>query len=71
MAGLGFKPRLARPQLSWQPPHKIVIKKLFIYLFICSLWLLGCTIFWGHLCATDAVPSVTSQLVLILPTSEK
>ena len=27
----------------------------------------GCIIFWGHGCAADAVPSITSAMVLILP----
>ena len=42
----------------------------FIYLFVCCMWLLGCIIFWGHSCAADTVPAVSSKLVLILPISK-
>ena len=33
----------------------------------CGCWLHHC---WERGCATDAVPLVTSKLVLVLPTSE-
>ena len=49
---------------------KFLEKRLLIYLFICSLWLPGCIIFWGCSCAADAMPPLTSTLVLISLTSE-
>lgn len=48
---------------SGQPGWKHTFLKVFAmldYLFVCSLWLLGCIIFWGHGCAANALPPVTN-----------
>ena len=41
-----------------------------IYLFVCSLSLLGCITFWEHGCAADAMSPITMMLLLILLTLE-
>ena len=43
---------------------------LFIYLFVSSLWLLGCIIFWGCRCAPDAMPPCYQHDLGFSPTSE-
>ena len=37
-------------------PDKLQVQWSYFYLFICSLWLLGCIIFLGRSCAADAMP---------------
>ena len=34
---------------------------MFFFLFVHSLWLLGCIILWGHGCAADAMPLLPAR----------
>ena len=43
--------------LSLHPPwYCLSCVVCLFYIFVCKLWLLVCIIFWGRVCAADAMP---------------